>query len=124
MSDQSKRPYLVAYDIADPKRLCRVHKILTRYAVPVQYSVFIGTFTPTNLEALKKELVQAMENDEDDIRMYPISRNADPITIGRHFLPEDVLLFIQNKRADITPLVRGGVHGHDLCDKKKKQEEK
>jgi CRISPR/Cas system-associated endoribonuclease Cas2 len=34
------RSWLIAYDIASPRRLVRVYRLLREHAVPVQYSVF------------------------------------------------------------------------------------
>ena len=33
--------YLIGYDIADPKRLQRIHRRMTKYATPIQYSIFL-----------------------------------------------------------------------------------
>ena len=41
MSYTERRNWLVAYDIASPRRLARVHRYLKRHAIPVQYSVFV-----------------------------------------------------------------------------------
>ena len=40
MADSDNGLYLIAYDIANPKRLSRVHKTLKKQGLPVQYSVF------------------------------------------------------------------------------------
>ena len=40
MADNQANLYLIAYDIADPKRLVKVHRTLKRQGLPVQYSVF------------------------------------------------------------------------------------
>ena len=37
MADNQAGLYLIAYDIADPKRLSRVHRALKREGLPVQY---------------------------------------------------------------------------------------
>lgn len=37
----SRRRYLVAYDIREPKRLQRVHRAMKEFGYPLQYSVFV-----------------------------------------------------------------------------------
>ena len=49
--------YLIGYDIADPKRLQRIHRRMTSYATPIQYSIsikkkMISEFTPYPITAL------------------------------------------------------------------------
>ena len=39
--------YIVAYDIADPKRLQRVHRTMRGYGDPLQYSVFRCVLSPS-----------------------------------------------------------------------------
>ena len=40
MADSQNGLYLIAYDIANPKRLSHVHRTLKKLGLPVQYSVF------------------------------------------------------------------------------------
>ncbi len=40
MSANHAREFIISYDIADPKRLSRIHRMLKRLAMPLQYSVF------------------------------------------------------------------------------------
>ena len=40
MSQNQTLPWLVTYDIADPRRLAQVFKRLKKEGIPVQYSVF------------------------------------------------------------------------------------
>jgi len=44
--------YLISYDIADPRRLQRVHAFLRRHALPVQYSVFLARLSERRLVGL------------------------------------------------------------------------
>ena len=38
MSDES---FVIGYDIADPRRLQRVHRVMCTFAAPLEYSVFL-----------------------------------------------------------------------------------
>ncbi len=39
--------YIVAYDMADPERLQRVHRTMRGYGDPLQYSVFRCMLSPS-----------------------------------------------------------------------------
>jgi len=110
--------YLISYDIADPRRLQRVHAFLRRHALPVQYSVFLARLSERRLVGLLAELARRIDPGSDDVRAYPLPQDAEPVTMGRQFLPSGVML------ADplLAPLLRTG-HPHRLrgsggeCDK-------
>ena len=56
--------HLLAYDVSDPKRLRKVHKTLTAWGKPVQYSVFRVRATGRELERLRFELARLLEPDD------------------------------------------------------------
>ncbi len=68
-------PYLVAYDIREPRRLRRVHYRLKKLGLAIQYSVFV-----VEGHGLMQEvhtLLQQITAPEDDIRIYRLhSRQA------------------------------------------------
>jgi len=72
--------FIIAYDIADPKRLRKIAKILEKKALRIQYSIYI-LYDVTEQEAIS--LVQSLEKiysqSEDDIRIYKIKN------YGLHF---------------------------------------
>lgn len=88
MAVNETRNWLIAYDIADPRRLARVHRFLTSQAVPVQYSVFATRSTPMKIGMLKADLAGLIDLREDDVRIYPIPEPADLAVLGRKALPE------------------------------------
>ena len=62
--------YLVCFDITDDKKRRYISRRLEHEGLRVQYSVFEISFkTPNELTALKKELAEIIEAD-DDIRFY------------------------------------------------------
>lgn len=61
-----KRWYLVSYDVRDPRRLRQVYKHLLGRGERIQYSLFRCRLTRTELEELRWELEQILE-DEDDL---------------------------------------------------------
>jgi CRISPR-associated protein Cas2 len=80
MSD--KRWHLIAYDMRDPKRYRRVHRVLLSYGEPVQYSIFRCHLTPVKLEALRLALARWMA-PEDRLLVIPLCERC------RHRLVEE-----------------------------------
>ncbi len=72
MAQKRPLPRLLCYDIADPGRLTRVHRIVSEWAIPVQYSVYYLYIDATGLERLCHELESVIQTTEDDIRIYPL----------------------------------------------------
>jgi CRISPR-associated protein Cas2 len=56
--------HLVVYDVSDPKTLRKVHKTLTAWGKPVQYSVFRVRGTPRELARLRFELAGLIAPDD------------------------------------------------------------
>ena len=92
MSFSEAHLYLICYDITDPRRLQRVHAFLRRHAMPVQYSVFLARLTERRLLSLLADLARRIDPRSDDVRAYPIPRDADAVTMGRQYLPPGVVL--------------------------------
>ncbi len=84
--------WLVCYDITDPRRLGRIHGFMKRYAMPVQYSVFLGWFPGQRLTRIIGGLVARMEVRRDDIRCYRLPAEAVLGMIGRDWMPEGAAL--------------------------------
>lgn len=86
------RPYLIAYDIADPRRLARVARAVSRAALRIQYSVYIGQLAPAALRKLVAELDAIIDPRADDLRIYPLPRRLDAVWYGRSPMPDGVML--------------------------------
>ena len=82
--------YLIAYDIADPRRLCRVHRYLKAWAIPVQYSVFTAVLRQAQVEMLVAGIEEIIDAGEDDVRIYPLPRVPEATVIGQSYLPEGI----------------------------------
>lgn len=90
MAANQRRPYLLAYDIADPKRLTRVHRTVRGSGMALQYSVFLVVGTTRDLDQLLAELDAIIASKEDDIRVYPLPMAFDAEQYGRQWLPGGV----------------------------------
>lgn len=87
-----KRSWLIGYDIADPRRLNKIHRRLSKEAIPVQYSLFLYHGNHRDIYKLLDELTLIMNTKEDDLRAYPIPNNAEINQIGQKGLLEDIIL--------------------------------
>ncbi len=87
MPANQTRLFLLAYDIANPKRLTQVHRTVRSRGLPLQYSVFLIPGTAAAIDALLAELDGIIEPAEDDIRVYPLPRVLDVEHYGRQWLP-------------------------------------
>jgi CRISPR-associated protein Cas2 len=105
MAIHQPRLHLICYDIADPRRLGRVHRFLTRHAVPVQYSVFIVHASAAQVAALLVELGRLIHPRQDDVRCYPLPARLEFDRRGRQLLPEGVQLAGQDVVTDLFSLV-------------------
>lgn len=92
MSASAEHPWLIAYDIREPRRLQRLHRFLCGEAVPVQYSVFIVRASSAKVGQLAKEIERRIVRQEDDVRIYRIPEPAQIVTLGQGLLPEGVML--------------------------------
>lgn len=87
--------YLVSYDISEPKRLQRIHRVLKKQGLPIQYSVFSVVLTKARLLSLIEMLKYIIDEREDDIRCYSLPASINCSVLGQQFFPDDVLLFSQ-----------------------------
>ena len=72
----SRVRYLVSYDIANPKRLRRVARILEGFGVRLQYSVFECPLNDLRLAELKTQLQSTMHHGEDQVLFVSLGPNA------------------------------------------------
>lgn len=69
-----KHTFVIAYDIADNKRLRKVAKLLEREAIRFQYSLFIVyDATKDQIVELCERLNEVIDEDVDDVRIYKIA---------------------------------------------------
>lgn len=67
-----RKVYLVAYDVADPSRLRRVHRKLRAYGDSLQYSVFWCVLASAELETLVTDLTNLIIPDEDRVLLIDL----------------------------------------------------
>ena len=90
MSATAQSRWLVAYDIADKRRLGRVHRLIKKHGVPLQYSVFMVPATHAEMDALLAHMATLIDARADDVRAYGLPENGWSATLGSAILPEDL----------------------------------
>jgi len=65
--------FLIAYDIAHPKRLARVAARLKRRGQRVQKSVFLFAGTTEELADLQRELAALIDPQRDRLQAWPLA---------------------------------------------------
>jgi CRISPR-associated protein Cas2 len=68
--------WLIAYDIADPRRWRRVHAAVTREAWRLQYSLYWAPLGPREIRALAARIEAVIDPRADDVRFYPFPDDA------------------------------------------------
>ncbi len=63
---------IVAYDIADPKRLNRVAKIIKDYGARVQKSIFEVKVDNKRFMEMKTRIENEIQPEEDGVKFFPL----------------------------------------------------
>ena len=84
----SRNAYVVAYDIRDPGRLRRTHKVMLGVGDPIQYSVFFCELSRTErmlLEGALRSVVALKEDSVVVVDLGPVTGRARRriIALGR-----------------------------------------
>lgn len=79
--------YLIAYDIADPKRLGRVARRLERSALRVQKSVFLFRGERAGLETLLDQLAELIHSGQDVVQAWQLAAAETPSGLVRGLPP-------------------------------------
>ena len=83
--------YLVAYDIADPRRLRKVARACEDFGLRRQFSVFFCRLSPTDLVRLRSRLYDVIDLDEDQVMFVPLCKRCAGLieALGRPIEPHD-----------------------------------
>lgn len=89
-----RRCYLVCYDIRNPKRLRRVHKVLKGYGEAWQFSVFFCVLKDIDRVRLQSDLEEHMNLKEDRTMILDLGPNEEQArkaatVIGQALLDRD-----------------------------------
>lgn len=81
------RAYVIGYDIANPRRLQRVHREMCKHATPLEYSVFLLVGDDRSKDLCLEKMANLIERNEDDVRCYPLPVRGFQGRVGRASLP-------------------------------------
>jgi CRISPR-associated protein Cas2 len=74
--------YLIAYDIADHRRLAQVHRFLLGYKVGGQKSFYECWLTPAERQHVMAELAGFIDPDEDRVHVFQLDPRMAPKCFG------------------------------------------
>lgn len=86
----SRRRYLIAYDIADPKRLRRVLKVMESYGTRLQYSVFLCDLTRAETLQWRTDILDAVSLSKDSVVRIDLGPSIAPAAVDVLGLPRDL----------------------------------
>lgn len=84
--------HLIAYDIADTRRLQKAYRYLTQHAIPLQNSVFLHIGSREEAQHCYQELCRILNAKQDNLRVYPLPNNSIIRTIGKPAIPEGIII--------------------------------
>lgn len=84
---------IITYDVGE-KRVSKVKKIIQKYLIWTQNSVFEGEITEGNLQKCLLEIKGVIKEEEDSIYIYrvKIPSNIEKKVIGQEKNPLDIFL--------------------------------
>lgn len=106
-----RRTWLIGYDIASPRRLRRVARLLEKHAYRLQYSLFVGCWTTAELDALWEKLEALIHPRCDDVRAWPVAENAEVELWGAGWPAEILITGVGS--TPLERLLRSGVAVED-----------
>ena len=68
---------IAAYDIANPKRLNRIAKIMKDYGVRVQKSIFQVSVTESVFQIMKRRIEKEMVHAEDGVKFFLLCEKCE-----------------------------------------------
>lgn len=71
------RHWLVCYDICEPGRLRKVHRIMRDFGAALQYSVFACRLTDLDRAVLEARLLDVLDVRVDQVMFVDLGRVAD-----------------------------------------------
>jgi CRISPR-associated protein Cas2 len=106
--DSTTERWLLAHDIADPKRLQKVWRLMRKEGLPLQCSVYLLHGNRQRVQRLLDQLALLIDNKADDLRVYPLGENTRLWGLGTQFteggnaLTDEVIDRLRRHTTDTT----------------------
>lgn len=95
MNEVVRTLYLVCYDIAKPRRLYRVHRLLLAYRVGGQKSFFECWMTAAELRMVQTALGELIDPEADRVHIFQLDPRLPTDRLGLATAPAtDVVLIV------------------------------
>lgn len=75
--------YLVCYDVANPKRLRRIHKLIKSYAIGGQKSFYECWMTNVEFASLRLTVNDEIDDIEDRVHFFQLDPRMEPFFYGQ-----------------------------------------
>ncbi len=79
--------FVIGYDITDSRRLQRVHRVMCKFAAPIEYSIFLLVGSAADKDRCLLQIADLIKAEEDDVRCYPLPSRGYQRRVGRSSLP-------------------------------------
>ena len=83
---------LIVYDVSDQRRLQRLHKCCSQYALALQNSVFLFQGSVSLWQAFEQDLHKILAVSEDALWVFEIDRTHHCQQLGKKPLPCGIVL--------------------------------
>lgn len=90
MSAHQVKTWLVAYDIRNPRRLRRVHRVLRKRGLAAQYSAFTVEADDVQIGHVLAAVEAEIDPRVDDVRAYHLPANCRVWKLGKQQWPDGV----------------------------------
>lgn len=84
--------YIVGYDVADRRRLQKIHKFMTSIGMPIQKSVFLVDCSEMRIKVCLREVSRLLNLRADDCRCYRLPVRGLRLHLGRAALPKGIVM--------------------------------
>jgi CRISPR-associated endonuclease Cas2 len=82
MAINQTHAWLIAYDIVCNRRRARIHKAVSEFAIPVQYSLYLALASQNQMNEFCRNLRLFIHPKEDDVRVYRVPDNPEYWMLG------------------------------------------